>query len=176
MTVLAAAVEPSHGTHLLQASAFVLVALVGIGVGERVKRPPALIVVLSLAGAAAGAVHLGVTPSHWAQAPVYGAFFLLAGTAQLAYSALLLLRSLRGLVAVAVVGNLGLLLLWVQTRTTGVPLGPAAGLREPVGPLDLACAGLELVVVVAGVALLSRQATPSRRSASIPAPPTGCRP
>jgi hypothetical protein len=39
-------------------------------------------------------------------------------------------------------------MLWLATRTVGIPLGPAAGCTEDVGVLDLMATGAETVVVV----------------------------
>ena len=159
-----------HALHVLGAGVLVMGLLGAVAVGEHVKarRPEPAVLVASLAGAAAAAIHLGVVPGHWRQAPLYGAFFLLAGAAQLGYSLLVLARPLRALVAIDVLGNLALLVLWAQTRTSGVPVGPAAGLRESVGPVDLTCALLELLVVAAGSVLLATRPGPVARAAARP--------
>lgn len=171
MTSAAAATDAQHTGHLLLATAFVLVALLAVGLAERVNLRPGRtsrpVLVVAASGAAGGAIHLAVAPSHGAQASVYGAFFVVAGTTQLAWAGLLLVRSSRGLLGLNVLANLGLLLLWLQTRTRGVPLGPAAGVREPVGAVDLACALVELLTVVVAAQQLrhrsrARRLVPSR--------------
>jgi len=50
-------------------------------------------------------------------------------------------------------------LLWLQTRTIGIPWGPDAGVREPVGVLDLMSVVCELLVVLAGVLVVRRPVT-----------------
>lgn len=151
MTSAAAATGAQHTGHLLLATAFVVVSLLAVALGERIKlrRTSRPVLLVAAGGAAGGAIHLAVAPSHWTQAAVYGAFFVVAGTTQVAWAGLLLVRSSRALLGLNAAANLGLLLLWLQTRTSGVPLGPAAGVREPVGAVDLACALVELLTVVA---------------------------
>ena len=167
MTLAGAASAPpaTHTAHLLLATGSVLLTLVLVALGERVQRErtPGAVLLTAGCSAAAGAIHLAVTPGHWAVAPVYGAFFLAAGSAQLVWSLLLLVRSTPALLALNVVANAGLWLLWLDTRTRGVPLGPDAGLRERVGVVDLACAALEVLAVAAAVTALRRQRTRSDR-------------
>jgi hypothetical protein len=154
---------------------FVLVALCAVALVEHIKarpktaarRRPARLGMLSVAatGAAAGGIHLAVVPSHWAQAEIYGAFFAVVGTTQVVWSLLLLVRPSRPLLGLTVAANLGVLLVWLQSRTIGLPLGPAAGLREPIGLLDLACAVVEVAGVVIALRLILRH---ERASASPP--------
>jgi hypothetical protein len=169
VTGAAPATGTQHAGHLLLASAFVLVSLLGVALGEQLKvrraarsprprRTSSSVLVVAASGAAAGAIHLAVAPSHWHQAAVYGAFFVLVGATQITWSALLLARASWELLSLNLLANLGVLLLWLQTRTSGVPLGPAAGVREPVGLVDLSCAAVELLsAAVAGRVLLRRR-------------------
>jgi len=176
MVTLLAAAPPSHVDHtghLVTAVALMTVTLLvvaGVEHGRqlatrlRARRSVHALRLVAGAGAASAGIHLAVVPSHWAAAEVYGVFFLVAGACQLAYSVLVLIRPLRALVAVNLAGNLGLVLLWLQTRTAGIPLGPDAGVREPVGVLDLASVACELVVVLAGARLLLRRPSAGGRS------------
>jgi hypothetical protein len=171
----AAPVGAQHAGHLLVGTGFVLVALCAVALVEHLKarprtavrRRPARLGMLCVAaaGASAGGIHLAVVPSHWAQAQVYGAFFVLVGTTQVVWSLLLLVRPSRPLLGLTVAANLGVLLVWLQSRTIGLPLGPAAGRREPIGVLDLACGVIEAVGVVIAVRLILRH---ERASASPP--------
>ncbi|MCU1601888.1 MAG: hypothetical protein JWO22_2597, partial [Frankiales bacterium] len=176
----APAPHAGHTGHVLLATGFVVVALAAVALGEHVTarcaardaergatrslrpRTPAALLVVTSCGAAAGAIHLAVTPSHWAQAPVYGVFFLVAGVTQLVWAALLLVRCTPALLGLNLAANLGLALLWLQTRTSGVPLGPAAGVRDRIGPVDLTCAAVELAAVVTAARILSRRAARRR--------------
>lgn len=53
-----------------------------------------------------------------------------------------------------VAGNLAIVLLYVLTRTYGVPLGPHAAQIEVVGALDVTATGMELGIVFALLTLL----------------------
>ena len=58
-------------------------------------------------------------------------------------------------------GNLAVAILWLVTRTTGVPLlGPHAAEVEDVGVLDLACT-LGEVGIVAGLGTLAMRGLPT---------------
>ena len=101
-------------------------------------------------GAAAGlavaaATHFAVMPEHFREAAVYGWFFLLAGTTQLGVALLLVLRPSAWILRAARIGSVLVVVLWLETRTLGVPLGPGRGETEPVGVLDVLATGAELV-------------------------------
>jgi hypothetical protein len=119
--------------------------------------PTALIVAAALSIGAA-AIHGLVTAPHVAQDPLYGAFFATCTLAQLAWAVLAVSRPTRLLLTVGSVGNAAVVALWAVTRTAGIPLGVAAGTREAVGTLDVACGLLELGIVACCAALLTRGA------------------
>jgi hypothetical protein len=114
---------------------------------------------------AAGAVHGGVAPEHFAEWWGYGLFFVVAATAQAVLGLALLTdavnprdsgpgwrRLQRAMLWAGVVGNLLILALYTVTRTVGIPfLGPGAGTIEEIGLPDVASLAFE----VATVALLA---------------------
>ena len=133
------------------------------------------------AGAAATAalLHLTVVPEHLDQWWVYGVFFLSLSAAQALLAWLLLRGPARTpLLLAAILGTVAVVVLYVLTRTTGLPVGPthvhsgAAVLRgvgngvpilpgsltarriEPVGAIDLSCLAAELVLIAALVGQL----------------------
>lgn len=55
-----------------------------------------------------------------------------------------------------IAGNLTIVLLYVLTRTHGVPLGPHARQMEDVGALDLTATTAELGIILALLMLLDR--------------------
>ena len=122
----------------------------------RTRRPG-----MALRGAAAlsmvaALIHLWVTPEHFGEWWGYGLFFLLAAVAQSLYAAALLLVPRRPLFLLGIAGNLAIVLLWVVTRTLGIPLfGPEAGEVEGVGLLDLSATFTQLALVVV-LAVLAR--------------------
>ena len=152
----------AHGGHVIAAAVFMVVSLLAVALVERLRasramrrRRPIVLVVVA-AGAKSGGIHLAVLPGHWRVAEIYGVFFLLAGTIQLGYSVLLVVRPSRGLLMLNALATLGLLLVWVQSRSVGVPVGPDRGQPEALGVVDGTCALLELVVLLASTHVLRR--------------------
>jgi hypothetical protein len=123
---------------------------------EPAGRPEFLLPLVALAGAAAAGVHYVVMPTHFAESWMYGTFFLVAATSQVGYSIWLLARPSRALLTAGAVGNITIALLWLYTRTAGIPLGPASGETESFGALDTLASAFELVGAVASFALLRR--------------------
>jgi hypothetical protein len=110
----------------------------------------------------AAAMHLWAVPDHLEEWWGYGAFFVVLALAQGLY-ALGLVRwpPSRAYFLVGVAGNLAVAILWLVTRTTGIPLlGPHAGEVERVGVLDLACTVAE-VGIVAGLGALAIKDLPT---------------
>jgi hypothetical protein len=106
----------------------------------------------ALAGAGAGLVHRAVAPHHAHEAALLGWFFAVLCLAQLGWVVALLVRPVRRVVAVGVVGNLAVVLLWAWTRAVGIPLGVAGGARQRFTAWDLSATALEVVLVLAGLA------------------------
>jgi hypothetical protein len=109
----------------------------------------------------AAAWHGAVTPEHFEQWWGYGAFFAVAAFLQAAYGLLLLAlgrrdesgpgpttRTVKGILAAGAIGTLAVIMLYVVTRTVGVPLGPEAGDVEGLGVIDLASKATEALLVV----------------------------
>ena len=81
-------------------------------------------------------------------------FFAVLGAAQIGWGLAALARD-RAPFPRAVIGvNVGVLALWVVSRTVGLPVGPEAGTAEAVGRADVLCMALQLLVVgsLAGLA------------------------
>lgn len=127
----------------------------------------------------AGAVHAVAGPEHLAEWWAYGLFFFAAAAYQVAYGLLLLTQgvegwggwvAVRGMVYRAgIVLTLGIIVLWVVSRTVGVPIGPEAFEREPVGGLDAISKAIEaaLVIVLARLSWLASRA-PAAPQATAP--------
>lgn len=108
--------------------------------------------VAAFASAGAGVVHGAVTPHHTHEAALLGWFFALLSVAQLVWVVVLLVVPRRGVVIAGVLANLGVVLLWAWTRAVGIPFGIAGGARQRFTGADLAATGLEVVLVLAGLA------------------------
>jgi hypothetical protein len=109
----------------------------------------------------AAAIQLWVVPEHIEEWWGYGVFFLVLAVAQGLYTLGLLGWSSRPFLLLGVAGNLAVVILWLVTRTTGIPFfGPHAGEVEGVGVLDLACTLAE-VGIVAGLGALAMRGLPT---------------
>jgi hypothetical protein len=112
---------------------------------------------LDLAGAAAalsflaGAVHIAALPEHVGESLLFGAFFGVSGTFQVATGLALRARASRVLWAAVLAANAGVAGLWVLSRTTGVPAGPRPWVPERIGPLDAVATLCEIALVVLAV-------------------------
>ena len=115
----------------------------------------------------AAAIHAWVVPEHLEEWWGYGAFFLVCALAQGLYALGLLRRPSRPFLLLGVGGNLAVVILWLVTRTTGIPLlGPHAGEIEEVGGLDLICTFAEIGVVI-GLGALAIRGLPTERRIQI---------
>lgn len=115
----------------------------------------------------AAMIHLWVMPEHFEEWWGYGTFFLISAIAQGLYAPGLLLWPNRVILLAGVAGNLAIVILWLVTRTSGIPLfGPHAGEIEDVGTLDLVCTLAE-VGIIAGLGALTLRDLPTERRIQI---------
>ena len=108
---------------------------------------------------AAGAVHAMAGPDHLAEWWAYGLFFFGAAAFQAAYGLLLFTRGIEGwggwvavrarVYAAGLAFTASIILVWVVSRTVGVPVGPEAFEPEGIGPLDSASKALEVALLLA---------------------------
>ena len=97
----------------------------------------------------AGLVHLWATPEHFEEWWGYGAFFLISAVAQAIYAMVLLARPSQKLLLAGIVGNSAIVLLYLVTRTLGIPFfGPESGVVEEVGALDVIATASEAALVI----------------------------
>jgi len=129
------------------------------------RRPEPVLYAAAALSLVAALTHLWVMPEHFEEWWGYGAFFLVAVLAQALYVPLLLRWPGRMLLLLGIGGNLLIVLLYLLTRTVGIPLfGPHAGEVEGVGFTDLCATSAELGTVVAlGAALLGDLTAERRR-------------
>ncbi len=113
---------------------------------------------------AAALIHAWVVPEHFEEWWGYGTFFLVVALAQGLYSLGLVRWPGQELFVLGIAGNLAIIVLYIVTRTAGIPLfGPHAGEVEEIGGIDLVSVIVELVLVIALVVLLRA----SRRSHAV---------
>lgn len=108
-------------------------------------------VALLLVGAAA--IHVAVLPEHLAESTLAGAFFAAVAAAQLVWAVEVLRRHDRGLFVVVGAANLGIALVWLASRTVGLPVGLHPGAPEEVDALGVAASAAEVATLVLAIAL-----------------------
>lgn len=182
--VAASAAWATHGWHLAGGAAFLLVGLGVAAIADArqrtaERRPPqrpagrvgvvttshavAGAAVAAVATVGAAAVHLTVTPEHFEESALYGAFFLVLALVQLAWAGVTALRPTRTLLVAGAAANVAVVVLWLATRLVAIPIGPATGTRETFGALDLLASGFEVAAIVGAlVALAGSIALPRR--------------
>jgi hypothetical protein len=116
--------------------------------------------VLLLLGAA---LSLAAAVFHWYYIEVhtlewwgYGFFFAVVAAFQAFYAGALIFWPRRGLYWVGIVVNTALVVLYILTRTSGVPMGPDTGMVEQMQAPDLTETVIQalLVLCLAGLVLL----------------------
>ncbi|RZI87162.1 MAG: hypothetical protein EOO67_14695, partial [Microbacterium sp.] len=122
-------------------------------------RASVLVPMVVAGSAAAAGVHAALGPAHFHELPLFGAFFVASALAQIVWSAAMVLRPSRPLLVTGVAVNGAILLLWLVTRTLGLPFGLMPS-PEAVGLWDLCCGAWEAAVVVGCVKLLALGTAP----------------
>jgi hypothetical protein len=114
-----------------------------------------------------GGAHGLVTQAHFQEWWGYGVFFLAAALCLVGFGLALITDAIdprympgdvdrlrRLIYAVGAIGNVSILVLYVLTRTVGIPLGPGTGSVEPVGAIDVVAKASEVLAVLGLVVLL----------------------
>jgi hypothetical protein len=159
VTVQASGWLAQHGVHTLLVVVPALgFALLGLGAdlrswwrrggGRRLGQAPSVLLAAAALSGVAALIHVAVCPEHFREGFIYGVFFAVSAGCQLGWSGLVFARHNRWLAPAGLVGNASIVLLWMVTRTVGIPLGPEAGEVERFGTLDLLCGACEIGVVV----------------------------
>ncbi len=126
-----------------------------------------LLLVAGLVGSAV--IHAAVVPEHLAEWSAAGLFFVVLTAAELAVAVAVTGGARLAPLAAALV-SIGPLVLWLVSRSWGLPFGPEPGTPEAVGLADLAACAVEVVTLLAALRLL-RRARPVSRSAPVRALP-----
>jgi hypothetical protein len=97
---------------------------------------------------AAAAIHVVVIPEHFREYVLFGLFFSALAVAQLLLALLLTYRPNHQLVRWIALASAWVIVLWVASRTTGIPFGPESWQPERLGSLDAAATTAELITLV----------------------------
>jgi len=96
----------------------------------------------------AAAIHFAAAPGHFSEYLPYGIFFILLGAAQVAHAVGLIVKPSRRLYALALLGTLAVIGLWLMSRTTGLPIAPQPWRPEEIAFPDFAATLLEAIACV----------------------------
>jgi hypothetical protein len=120
---------------------------------------------LGLLSLAAAVIHFAVTPEHFEEYVPFGVFFVALGVFQLVWGVVMPGRPSSSILSLGLVVNLAVIVIWVASRTSGLPIGPEAGEAEEIGLWDGLATASEALIVLGSAWLL----TQSRRTARSPA-------
>ena len=112
--------------------------------------------ILGLLSMATALIHFAVIDQHWAVYWLYGAFFILVGSAQLGWALAVTAAARRWLLWSGVAGNALVVITWIVTRTAGNLVGPATT-PERAGFGDLVATVMQVLIVAGCLVLLSRR-------------------
>ncbi len=141
-------------------SAFALRVLTGLDPASREtpSRPyTSREIVLRLTAALAvvcGLIHVGAAVDHYGEFPLYTAVFSGLAAAQMTWAALLVWRPTPRWLALGCALQLGIVALWLASRTVGVPIAPKAWTPEQLGVADVVESVCELVTILAASSVL----------------------
>jgi hypothetical protein len=106
----------------------------------------------------AAGIHVSVAPEHFDEWWGYGTFFLVAAVGECALVVLLALRPGAWIVQAGIWTSLATMLMYLVSRTSGIPLGPEKGVVETIDLPGLAATAAEgTLVVVLCMLLAGRQ-------------------
>ena len=116
-------------------------------VGRTVAVHTPLAVIAAVLSLAAAGIHFAVLGEHLEQYVLFGVLFFALGWFQLIWAQIYLVWPRRSVAAVAVVVNLGAILVWAASRTVGLPIGPEAWIPEQIGFPDLLATSFEIGII-----------------------------
>jgi hypothetical protein len=122
-------------------------------------------VVLLIAAVAfmGGLIHIGAAVDHFNAFPLYTLVFAVLAAVQVAWAATLLWRPSRRVLLFGCAFNIGVVALWVASRTIGVPIAPRVWVPEAVGVADLVETVGEIVTVLAALSVAMSPRVPLAR-------------
>jgi hypothetical protein len=113
-----------------------------------------LLLLVAAVAVTGGLIHIGAAVDHFDEFPLYTLVFSLLACAQIGWAAMLIRRCTDRVLLFGCVFNLGIIALWLASRTIGVPIAPQAWVPETVGVADLIETVGEGVTVIALLSLM----------------------
>jgi hypothetical protein len=120
---------------------------------------PAVYSALAVVSLATAGIHFAVMGEHFREYLAYGIFFSLVAWFQALWALGVVVSPTRAILSVGLVVNAAVVVIWVVSRTAGLPIGPEPGTAEPAAFLDILSTVLEIGIVVITGALLLRGPT-----------------
>lgn len=117
---------------------------------------PAVYSALAVTSLATAGIHFAVMGEHFREHVAFGLFFSLVAWFQALWALGVVVSPTRPLLAAGLVVNAAVVVIWVVSRTAGLPIGPEPGTAEPAAFLDVLSTVLEIGIVVATAILLAR--------------------
>ena len=135
------------------------------GSDERAGYTTSETVVVLVAGLAfmGGLIHIGAAVDHFDAFPLYTFVFGVLAIVQFVWAAMIVRRSSPRVLLVGCAFNVGVIGLWVASRTIGVPIAPRAWVPETVGVADLVETVGEIVIVIAAWSVVMSPRLPIAR-------------
>jgi hypothetical protein len=116
---------------------------------------------------AAAAIHFAVMGEHFDEYVAFGVFFSVVAWLQALWAVGVIVLPSRRLLLLGLVGNALVVLVWLSSRTTGLPIGPETGVPEHAAFVDVLSTILE-VAIVAGTAILVLRGRPTPSVRGLP--------
>ena len=104
----------------------------------------------------AASIHFAVIVPHLDEYLPFGVFFLSVAWFQAIWAVFVMERGDAWLLILAVVVNVLVVVIWVWSRTLGLPIGPEPGAPEQVGAADSISTALEAVIIGVSILVLAR--------------------
>jgi hypothetical protein len=116
--------------------------------GRSVGRPSDALCAAAAGLAVAAAIHAMAFPEHLREFGPFGGFFAALTLAQLSLAFVLTRDPDPARVRLIAFGSMGVVLLWLVSRTAGLPLGPEPWRPESIGVFDVAASCAEAVTAL----------------------------
>jgi hypothetical protein len=107
---------------------------------------PLAVIAAALSLAAAG-IHFAVITEHLEEYVLFGVLFFALAWFQLMWAQIYLVWPRPSVATLGIVVNLGAVLVWAMSRTTGLPIGPQPWVPEQLGFADLLASSFEIGII-----------------------------
>ena len=151
----------SHGS-IIPSSAGASAAVAPAAPYTQAQTVLVLVAALAFVGAL---IHLGAAVDHWAEYHLYTLAFLCMAALQACWALLILRGASSRVLVLGCVLQLGIVAVWIVSRTAGLPLAPEAWTPEEIGAADLTATIGELATALAILSVLLAERSRAARAA-----------